>query len=107
MAMIEVNSDAIAGIRDAIGGLHGRLAKMGKSLDARFRADDVYPRENPIEAIGSLIRSCENTTNVLEKCIADSATEQQRLAKQAAMVPELEKIANDLLEKCEAVVTAR
>ena len=103
MAMIEIEEKTIAAIRDAMGGLHGRLAKMGRSLDARFRADEVYPRENVVESIGSLVRTLENTANALEKSIADSAAEQQRLAKEAAEVPELKKMAELLLEKCEAI----
>ena len=103
MAMIEIEEKAIGAVHDALGGLHGRLVKMGRSLDARFHADKIHARSNVVEAIGSLVESIENTTNALEKSIADSAAEQQRLAKEAAEVPELKKMAEQLLEKCEAI----
>lgn len=104
---MEIKEDTLAAIRNAVYGLHKRLAEVGVKLAKSFRPDELYKRDNPLEAIGSALRSCENTLGSLERAVDETASEHDRLKKEAEKVPELEKIAGDALTQLETVAKGR
>ena len=66
---MEIKEETLGAIRNAVYGLHKRLAEVGAKVAKSFRPDELYKRDNSLEAIGSGIRSCENTLGALERAV--------------------------------------
>ena len=84
--MPEVKAEDLDLLKQAAKGLHATLEKAGKALDPKFRADSLYERTDPVEAIGSLMKSVINTAVEVEKRAVTGADERAKPRARAERV---------------------